>query len=43
MNGQNIDRKIQYGEENLKLILEEILKQEFMKIFSNKKEGVLQI
>ena len=33
MNGQNIETKIYYGEENLKLILDEILKQEFMKIF----------
>lgn len=33
MNGQNIDIEIQYGEDDLKLILEEILKQEFMKIF----------
>lgn len=33
MNGQNIKTKIYYGEENLKLILDEILKQEFMKIF----------
>ena len=33
MDGQNIDTKIQYGEENLKVILEEILKQEFMKIY----------
>lgn len=33
MEGQNVDTKIQFGEENLKLILEEVLKQEFMKIF----------
>ena len=33
MERQNIDTKINYGEENLKLILEEILKQEFMKLF----------
>lgn len=33
MEGQNVDTKIQYGEEELKSILEEILKKEFMKIF----------
>lgn len=33
MDGQNIETKIQYGEENLRLILEEVLKQEFMEIF----------
>ena len=33
MEGQSSETKICYGEENLKLILEELLKQEFMKIF----------
>lgn len=36
MTGQSIDTKICYGEENLKLIIEEILKQEFIKIFKQK-------
>lgn len=33
MDGQSSEMKICYGEENLKSILEEIIKQEFMKIF----------
>lgn len=33
MNEQNNNTIFYYGEKNLKLILEEILKQEFTKIF----------
>ena len=37
MDGQNIDTKIQYGEENLKGILEKMLIQRFIEMFNQNK------